>query len=78
MKAHADYKAYVKPCNISPGKPVVVKRPFSVSNGGTVYDPTPMTVGSKKGSMITPKGKNHTVTKNLSFFKNIHQPAVSH
>ena len=78
MKAHADNKAYVKPCNISPGDAVLVKRPFSVSKGGTVYDHTPMTVVSKKGSMITAKGENRTVTRNSSFFKNVYQPAVNH
>ena len=78
MKAHADNKAYVKPCNISLGEAVLVKRPFSVSKGGTVYDPTPMTVVSKKGSMITAEGENRTVTRNSSFFKNVHQPAVNH
>ena len=78
MKAHAANKAYVKPCNISPGKAVLVKRPFSVSKGGTVYDPIPMTVVSKKVSMITAEGENHTVTRNSSLFKNVHQPAVSH
>jgi len=78
MKAHADNKAYVKPCNISPGESVLVKRPFSVSKGGTVYDPIPMTVVSKKGSMITVAGENRTVTRNSSFFKNVHQPAASH
>lgn len=78
MKAHADNKAYGKPCNISPGDAVLVKRPFSVSRGGTVYDPTPMTVVSKKGSMITAEGENRTVTRNSSFFKNVYQPAVNH
>ena len=78
MKAHADNKAYVKPCNISPGDAVLVKRPFSVSKGGTVYDPTPMTVVSKKGSMITAVGENRTVTRNSSFLKNVCHPAVNH
>ena len=78
MKAHADNKAYVKPCNISLGEAVLVKRPFSVSKGGTVYDTTPMTVVSEKGSMITAEGENRTVTRNSSFFKNVHQPAVNH
>ena len=78
IKAHADNKAYVKPCNISPGEFVLVMRPFSVLKGGTVYDPTPMTVVSKKGSMITAEGKSRTVTRNLSFFKNVYQLAVSH
>ena len=37
MKAHAHNKAYVKPCNISPGE----LWPFSVSKRGAVYDHTP-------------------------------------
>ena len=78
MKAHADNKAYVKPCSISPDEAVLVKRPFSVSKGGAVYDPTPMIVVSKKGSMITAEGENRTVTRNSSFFKNVYQPAVNH
>ena len=48
------------------------------SMSASVYDPTPMTVVSKKGSMITAEGKNRTVTRNLLFFKNVYQPAVSH
>ena len=68
MKAHADNKAYVKPCNISPGESVLVKRPFSVSKGGTVYDLIPMTVVSKKGSMITAEGENHTLSQEIHHF----------
>ena len=77
MKAHADNKAYVKPCNVSPGEAVLVKRPYSVSKGGTAYDPIPLTVVSKKGNMITAERENRTVTRNSSFFKNVNQPAVS-
>ena len=77
MKARADNKANVKPCNISLGEAVLVKSPFSESRGGTVYGPTPMTVVSKKGSMITAEGDNRTVTRNSSFFKNIYPPAVN-
>ena len=78
MKARADSKAYVKPCKISPGEAVLVKRPFSLSKGDLGYDPTPMTVVSKKGSMITTEGKNRTGTRNSSFFKNVNQLAVNH
>ena len=77
MKAHADNEAYVKPCNISPCEAVLVKSQFSESKGGTVYDPTPMTVVSKKGSMITAEGDNRTVTRNSSIFKNIYRPTVN-
>ena len=78
MKAHADNKAYVKPCKISPVEAVLVKRPISVSKRGTVYDPTPMTVVSKKGSMVTAEGENRIVIRNSSFFKNVYQPAINH
>ena len=76
IKAHADSKNYVKPCTIYPGETVLVKRSFSVSKGGTVYDPTSMTVVSKKGSMITAKNENQTVTRNSSFFNSLNQPAI--
>ena len=78
MKARADSKAYVKPCKISPGEAVLVKRPFSLSKGELGYDPTPMPVVSKKGSMITTEGNNRTGTRNSSFFKNVNQLAVNH
>ena len=58
---------------ISPGETVLV-----CVKGGTVYDPTPLTVVGKKGSMITAKSKNHTVTRNSSFFKSLNQPAITH
>ena len=76
IKAHANCKSYVKPCTISPGETVLVKRPFSVSKGGTVYDPTPMTVVGKKGSMITAESKDRAVTRNSSFFKSLNQPTT--
>ena len=60
-KAPVDNKAFVKPCNISPGEAVLVKSPFSVSKGGTVYDPTPITIVSMKGSMITAEGDKELV-----------------
>lgn len=78
IKLHADNMTYMKPCTISLGKTVLVKRPFSVSKGGTVYDPTPLTVVDKKGSMITAQNENRTVTRNTSFFKRLSQPAITH
>lgn len=78
IKLHADNMTYMKPCTISLGKTVLVKRPFSVSKGGTVYDPTPLTVVDKKGSMITAQNENRTVTRNTSFFKRLSQLAITH
>ena len=36
-----------------------------------------MTVASKKGSMITTEGENHTEITNSPFFKNVYQPAIN-
>ena len=77
MKAHADKKAYVRPCNISPGEVVLVKRTFLVSKGRIVYYPAPVTVLIKKDSMITAEGQNRTITRNSSFFKKMYPPAVN-
>ena len=41
-----------------------------------MYDPAPMTVVTKKGSMITAR-ENRTVTRNSSLFKNMYPPAVN-
>ena len=78
IKLHADNKTYVKPCTISTGETVLVKRPFSVSKGGSVYNPIPLTVVDKKGSMITAKNENRTVTRNSSFFKSLSRPVVTY
>ena len=78
FKAHAHSKVYVKPSTISPGETVLVKRPFTASKGATVYDPTPLTVVDKKGSMITAQNKNRMVTRNSSFFKTLDQSVIKH
>lgn len=77
FKAHADSKVYVKPSTISPGETILVKRPFTASKGATVYDPTPLTVVDKKGSMITAQNENRTVTRNFSFFKTLDQSVIN-
>lgn len=71
MKSHADRKCYVKPSNISVGNSVLVKRPFTMGKGASVYNPSPMTVIGAKGSMITAKNADATVTRNSSFFKKL-------
>jgi hypothetical protein len=71
IKAYADKKCYVKPSDISLGDSVLVKRPFTMSKGSTVYNPNPMTVVKTKGSMITVKNADASVTRNSSFFKKL-------
>ena len=58
----------MKPSAISPVETGLVKRAFAASKGATVYEPTPLTVVDKKGSMITSQNENRTVTRNSSFF----------
>jgi hypothetical protein len=55
IKAYANKKCYVKPSDINLGDSVLVKRPFTMSKGSTVYNPNPITVVKTKGSMITPR-----------------------
>ena len=71
IKAYADSKCYVKPCNITPGDTVLVKRPFTKGKGMSVYNPSPMTVVRIKGSMVTAKNADTTVSRNSSFFKKL-------
>ena len=77
IKGHADSKTYLKPCAISLGETVLVKRPFTVSKGTPVYDPNPMTVVGRKGNMITAENENCTITRNSSFFKSLNQPVIN-
>ncbi|CAB4043861.1 Hypothetical predicted protein [Paramuricea clavata] len=69
IKAYADKKCYVKPSYINLGDSILVKRPFTMSKGSTVYNPNPMTV--VKTSMITAKNADASVTRNSSFFKKL-------
>ena len=77
MKGHADSKTYVKRWVISVGETVLVKRPFTVSKGAPVYDPNPMIVMGRKGSMITAENENRMFTRNSSFFKSLNQPVIN-
>ena len=64
-----------KACDISPSNAVLVKKPFSMVKESTVYNPNPMTVVQKKGSIITARNEDTTITRNSSFFfKKLTQP----
>ena len=74
IKAHENSKCCVKPCDVNLGESVLGKRPFTASKSANAYDPTPMTVMCKKGSMITVQGDGRTITRNSSFFKKLSKP----
>ena len=68
IKQYADRKAYVKPNDLRVGDTVIVKSD-NTSKALTPYQPNPMTIIKKKGSMITATHKGSQTTRNSSFFK---------
>ena len=80
MKSYADSKNYVKPSQIKMGDQVIVQRPFNHSKSDTPYNPDPMTVTDRKGSMITARSSKdgQHVTRNSSFFKKINTCKFDH
>ena len=77
IKQYADRKAYVKPNDLRVGDTVIVKSD-NTSKALTPYQPNPMTIIKKKGSMITATHKGSQTTRNSSFFKKIPKPTTSH
>ena len=53
MKEYADNKRYVRPSNAKEGDTVLVKRDDSKKKSDTPYDPRPLIIVEKKGSMVT-------------------------
>ena len=76
IKQYADRKAYVKPNDLKVGDTVIV-RSDNTSKALTPYQPNPMTIIKKKGSMITATHKGSQTTRNSSFFKKIPKPTTN-
>ena len=76
IKQYADRKAYVKPNDLRVGDTVIVKSD-NTSKALTPYQPNPMTIIKKKGSMITATHKGSQTTRNSSFFKNTKQVSIT-
>ena len=68
MKAYADTKVHAKPSTIAVGDAVLLKD-TSVCRSRTPYQPSPLVVIDRKGSMITASRDGASVTRNSSFFK---------
>ena len=66
MKIYADKKS--KPCMIKEGDAVLIKQP-KANKLTTPFNPKPYKVVSRKGSMITAKQGEHSITRNSSYFK---------
>jgi len=71
MKKYADNKAYVKPTNLQQGEKVLVRRPFNMAKDQTLYEEEPLTIIAKKGTMLTARNSEKTITRNSSYFKPI-------
>ncbi|CAB4005904.1 Transposon Ty3-I Gag-Pol poly, partial [Paramuricea clavata] len=66
MKRYADSKTYVQPSTIQEGDTVFVKRDDSKRKRDTPYRPDSYVVVQKKGSMVTARNNNATITRNSS------------
>ncbi|PIK41369.1 hypothetical protein BSL78_21779 [Apostichopus japonicus] len=68
MKINAERQRNFKPSNITIGDTVLVTQP-KVNKLTPTYDPRPFKVTAIKGTMITAKRDDKTITRNSSFFK---------
>ena len=65
----------MKPNNLRVDNTVIVKSDHT-SKALTPYQPNPMTIIKKKGSMITATDTGQQTTRNSSFFKKIPKPTT--
>ena len=68
IKAYADSKLGTKPSDIKPGDTVLVRQPKK-NKLSTPFNPEPVIVEEKKGSMVTASDGSKSITRNLSVFK---------
>lgn len=68
MKSYADSKARAQESSIKPGQ-VVLLRQRKQNKFSTPFNPKPLLVKEKKGSMVTASNGAKTVTRNSSLFK---------
>jgi len=68
IKAYADSKLNTKPSNIKPGDTVLVRQ-TKKNKLSTPFNPEPLVVQEKKGSMVTASDGFKSITRNSSMFK---------
>ena len=68
IKAYADSKLGTKPSDIKPGDTVLVRQPKK-NKLSTPFNPEPLVVEEKKGSMVTASDGFKSITRNSSMFK---------
>jgi hypothetical protein len=75
MKEYFDLKRNTKPADLKVGDIVLMKQEKK-NKLSTPFNPEPMTIKNKKGSMITAAAENKEITRNSSFFKKIGKPVL--
>ena len=68
IKAYADSKLGTKPSNNKPGDTVLVRQPKK-DKLSTLFNPEPLVVKKKKGSMVTASDGLKSITQNSSMLK---------
>jgi len=69
MKNYADKRNQAKVPNLSIGDPVLMKMDRQKNKADPPFDPKPLIVTHRNGSMITAERRGKRVTRNSSFFK---------
>ena len=73
MKLYADNKRHTRVSDLQVGDSVLVRQPKE-NKLTTPFNPQPLEVIQKKGSMITAGNSRRSITRNSSFFKRIPTP----
>ena len=68
IKAYADSKLGTKPSKLKPGDTVLLRQPKK-NKLSTLFNPEPLVVKKKKGSMVTASDILKSITQNSSMFK---------
>lgn len=74
MKEYADRRRHTAPSPITSGDQVLVRQ-RKLDKLTPPYNPKPYTVVEKRGSMVTAKRDDHTITRNSSHFRSVSTPA---
>ena len=68
MAVYADNRRHTKPCNLQPGDQVLIKQK-RLTKLTPPFSPDPYEITARKGSMLTARRGDHTITRNSSHFK---------
>ncbi|XP_048735644.2 uncharacterized protein K02A2.6-like [Ostrea edulis] len=76
MKQYADSKSGAKENNLEIGDNVLIKQ-NQTNKMSTPYNPNPMEIINKKGTLITARNEDREITRNASHFKEVNTEAIN-